>query len=229
MARRSELLYWTGSAWANARFRHYSSGAWGDNAATAGTDINPVKSASISEMIGNPRKSIITIVNYPLDGASTTNHEGRGRFTGAFSDFQNLRLRDGETGTILVSGKIYDLEEKYDHGIDVKYLDTDSINFETTGKKYEASATVYDQAGSIEFPGNNTKLLKIVSNLSALDPHADGVTDTYGYDYYVDPAVVTNATDTEAVPDWNYFKRGTRPVSALNLMNLKRSYIQMFF
>ena len=259
MAKRSELLYWTGSAWANARFRHYSSGAWGDNAATAGTDINPVKAASIDEALGNPRKATITIINRAKDAASTTAHEGRGRFTGAFTDFQNIRLRDGETGTILVSGKIYDLEEKYDNSLgnliiltirdnleelrnfttgawvdlpkayttssrissdivslldNVLYLDTDSINFEGTGKKYEASATVYDQAGSIEFKGNNNKLLKTVSKLSALDPHADGVTDTYGYDYYVDPAVITNATNVEALPDWNYFKRGTRPSTA---------------
>lgn len=259
MAKRSELLYWTGSAWANARFRHYSSGAWGDNATTAGTDTNPVKAVSIDESIGNPRKATITVINRPKDTASTTAHEGRGRFTGAFTDFQNVRLRDGETGTILVSGKIYDLEEKYDTSLgnliiltvrdnleelrnfttgawvdlplayttssrissdivtmldNVKYLDTDSINFEGTGKKYEASATVYDQAGSIEFKGNNNKLLKTVSKLSALDPHADGVTDDYGYDYYVDPAVITNATNVEALPDWNYFKRGTRPSTA---------------
>lgn len=272
MAQKSELLYWTGSRWANAKFRHWDTGespdAWMDNYETDGTDSNPVMALTISETVGNPRSAKITLSNTPRDASSSTGNEGKGRFTGVFTDFQNIRIRDGETGTILFSGKIYDMQEQYEQTLgniivltlrdnleelknykvgtwvnnplayttssrvssdiatlidNVAYLDTDSISFSNTDK-YEASATVYDQAGSIEFPGNTT-LLKTVSNLARKDPHADGVTEDFGYDYLVDPAVVTSATDTAApAADWNYFKRGTRPSTAPETYGLSIKY-----
>ena len=257
MAKRSELLYWVGTEWANASFRHYSSAAWASNDADAGTDSNPVKTIRIMESVGNPRSGEVTLINRPKDSASSTGQEGKGRFTDTFTDFQDVMIRDGETGTILLSGKIYNLEEEYDSTFgnlihltirdnleelknyktgtwidnplayttssrissdivtlvdNVSYLDTDSISFSDTDK-YEASATVYDQAGVIEFPGNTT-VLKTVSNLAKKDPHANGMTDDYGYDYLLDPAVVTSAVGTKALPAWNYFKRGTRPSTA---------------
>ena len=257
MAKRSELLYWVGTEWANARFRHYSSAAWASNDADAGTDSNPVKTIRIIESVGNPRSGEVTIINRPKDSASSTGQEGKGRFTDTFTDFQDVMIRDGETGTILLSGKIYNLEEEYDSTFgnlihltirdnleelknyktgtwinsplayttssrissdivtlvdNVSYLDTDSISFSDTDK-YEASATVYDQAGAVEFPGNST-VLKTVSNLAKKDPHANGMTEDYGYDYLLDPAVITSAVNTKALPAWNYFKRGTRPSTA---------------
>ena len=261
MAKRSELLYWVGTEWANARFRHYSSSAWASNDADAGTDSNPVKSIRIMESVGNPRSGEVTIINRPKDSASSTGQEGKGRFTDTFTDFQDVMIRDGETGTILLSGKIYNLEEEYDSTFgnlihltirdnleelknyktgtwidnplsyttssrissdivtlvsNASYLNTDSISFSDTGVlpgKYDASATVYDQAGAIEFPGNTT-VLKTISDLAKKDPHANGMTDDYGYDYLLDPAVVTSAVGTKALPAWNYFKRGTRPSTA---------------
>ena len=272
MARKSELLYWTGSRWANAKFRHWDTGespdAWMDNYESDGTNSNPVTALEISETIGNPRSAKITISNTPRDSASSTGNEGKGRFTGVFTDFQNIRILDGETGTVLFSGKIYDMQEQYDIIMgniinlilrdnleelknyktgtwvnnplayttssrvssdiatlidNVAYLDSDSISFSNTDK-YEASATVYDQAGSIEFPGNTT-LLKTVSRLAKKDPHADGSTDDFGYDYFVDPAVVTSATNTAAPSaGWNYFKRGTRPSTAPETYGLSIKY-----
>ena len=114
MAKRSELLYWVGTEWANASFRHYSSAAWASNDADAGTDSNPVKTIRIMESVGNPRSGEVTLINRPKDSASSTGQEGKGRFTDTFTDFQDVMIRDGETGTILLSGKIYNLEEEYD-------------------------------------------------------------------------------------------------------------------
>jgi len=115
VAARSELLYWTGSLWASATYRIYSSGAWTDiDYLLPNDESNPVMGVQIEEALGNPRGGTVTLSNRPKDFTSTTAHEGRGRFTGLFTDFQNVRIRDGETGTILLAGKIYDLEEKYD-------------------------------------------------------------------------------------------------------------------
>jgi len=272
MARKSELLYWTGSRWANAKFRHWDVGespdAWMDNYESDGTDSNPVMSLRLEEKIGNPRSAVLTISNTPRNASSAAANEKKGRFTGVFTDFQNVRLRDGDTGTILFAGKIYNMQEKYDVVLgniivltlrdnleelknykigtwvdnplayttgsrvssdiatiidNVAYLDSDSISFSNTDK-YEASATQYDQAGNIEFPGNST-VLKAVSNLAKKDPHEDGATDDFGYDYLVDPAVVTSATDTAAPSaDWNYFKRGTRPSTAPETYGLSIKY-----
>ena len=115
MAKRSEFLYWTGSLWASATYRTYSSGAWTDvSYLSANDEANPLMTVRIDEQLGNPREGEVTLINRAKDFTSTTAHEGRGRFTGAFTDFQDVRIRDGETGVILLAGKIYDLEEKYD-------------------------------------------------------------------------------------------------------------------
>ena len=115
MAGRSEFLYWTGSLWASATYRTYSGGVWTDvSYLSANDEANPVMRVKIDEQLGNPRAGEVTLINRAKDFTSTTDHEGRGRFTGAFTDFQDVRIRDGETGVILLAGKIYDLEEKYD-------------------------------------------------------------------------------------------------------------------
>ena len=120
MAKRVELLYFdtTLGQWANARYRYWKTALdpddWASVSATQGTDINPITAVHIVDTIGNPRKAQVTIVNRPRQMGSSTANERKGRFTGVFTDFQSVRLRDPETGTILLAGKIYNADEKFD-------------------------------------------------------------------------------------------------------------------
>ena len=272
MAGRSELLYWTGTLWASATYRTYTGGAWADVSyleSSPATTQNPVTGVSIDEALGNPRGGTVTISNRPKDFKSTTDHEGRGRFTGAFTDFQDVRIRDIQTGVILLAGKIYDLEEKYDTRLgnlivltirdnleelknyvtgnwvdkplnysgssrisgeidyiidNAKYVNSSGIGFSDTDK-FESSATQHAAAGKWQFKGNNNTALKTIARLAALDPHESGNTDDFGYDYFVDPAVVTRDHDEHgAEAAFNYFKRGTRPTTAPNTHGLSIKY-----
>ena len=120
MAKRVELLYLdnTLGQWANARYRFWKTALdpddWASVTTDQGTDINPITALHITDAIGNPRKAQVTIINRPRQMGSTTANEGKGRFTGVFTDFQSVRLRDPETGTILLAGKIYNVDEKFD-------------------------------------------------------------------------------------------------------------------
>jgi len=114
-----ELLYYTSAnQWANARYRWWKTALdpddWESSVSYQTTDINPVTSVHMTDSVGNPRKALITVVNRPRQMGSTTANEGKGRFTGVFTDFMNIRLRDQETGAILLSGKVYDVNEKFD-------------------------------------------------------------------------------------------------------------------
>tara|TARA_R110002020_G_scaffold189524_4_gene388739 strand:- start:3148 stop:6720 length:3573 start_codon:yes stop_codon:yes gene_type:complete len=120
MAKRVELLYLdnTLGQWTNARYRYWKTALdpddWASVATAQGTDINPITALHITDTVGNPRKAQVTLVNRPRDLGSSTENERKGRFTGVFTDFQSVRLRDGETGTILLAGKIYNVDEKFD-------------------------------------------------------------------------------------------------------------------
>ena len=120
MAKRVELLYFDSgtNTWANARYRYWNTSptpdVWTSVATDQGTDINPITAMHLADTIGNPRKAMVTIVNRPRQIGSSTANERKGRFTGVFTDFQNVRLRDADNGTILLAGKLYDIDEKFD-------------------------------------------------------------------------------------------------------------------
>ena len=120
MAKRLELLYWDAvtTTWANANYRYWKTALdpddWASIASDQGTDINPITAVHLSDAIGSSRRAKVTLINRPRQMGSSTENESKGRFTGAFTDFQNVRLRDAENGTILIAGKIYDIDEKFD-------------------------------------------------------------------------------------------------------------------
>jgi len=100
---KSELLYWDGSNWMNARYRYWNTtpnpDVWADavDTSSAGNyDVNPVTHVSMEHVIGNPRKAKVIIVNHPRHIDSTLANEKIGRFTGVFTDFQDVRIRDRE-------------------------------------------------------------------------------------------------------------------------------------
>jgi len=120
MAKRLELLYWDAvlTTWANANYRYWKTALdpddWASIASDQGTDINPITAVHLSDAIGSSRRAKVTLINRPRQMGSSTENESKGRFTGTFTDFQNVRLRDAENGTILIAGKIYDIDEKFD-------------------------------------------------------------------------------------------------------------------
>ena len=250
MAARSELLYWTGSLWASATYRIYSSGAWTDISYLVPNDeSNPVMGVQIEEALGNPRGGTVTLSNRPKDFTSTTAHEGRGRFTGLFTDFQNVRIRDGETGTILLAGKIYDLEENYDLTLgnllvltirdnmeELKNFVTGNwadkpLSYATSGRisadiDYIIDNNGYVNTSGISFSDTDKLEASAATHTKAGKWEFKGNNNTAlktvaGYDYFVDPNVETRDVSTEgAVAAWNYFKRGTRPTTAPNTHGL---------
>ena len=118
---RAELLYWTGSVWANARYRYWNTGASPDewashyepHASYGSYDVTPIIGVNISDSIGNPRRGTVNIMNRPRRVGSATAGEQIGRFTGVFTDFQDVRIRDGENGSVLLEGRIYNMEEEF--------------------------------------------------------------------------------------------------------------------
>jgi len=120
MAKRLELLYFDAglNKWVNANYRYWKTALdpddWASIDSDQGTNINPITTVHLSDSVGNSRRAKVTIINRPRQLGSSTANEGKGRFTGAFTDFQNVRLRDAENGTILIAGKIYDIDEKFD-------------------------------------------------------------------------------------------------------------------
>jgi len=120
MAKRTELLYWDAvqTIWVNARYRWWKVALTPDDWESAfsyqTTDISPITALHISDAVGGSRRAQVTLVNRPRRIGSTTANESKGRFTGVFTDFQNVRLLDGENGSVLFAGKIYHIEDKFD-------------------------------------------------------------------------------------------------------------------
>ena len=121
MAKRLELFYWdsTLSGWANANYRYWAPALSPDDwqsavAAAGGYNINPITAVHITDANGFPRRAKVTVISRPRQIGSTTANEGKGRFNNVFTDFQNVRLKDPATGVILLAGKIYDIDEKFD-------------------------------------------------------------------------------------------------------------------
>ena len=121
MAKRLELFYFDAvlNGWANANYRYWAPALSPDNWQSAvsvagGYDINPITAVHITDANGFPRRAKITVISRPRKIGSTTANEGKGRFNNVFTDFQNVRLKDPATGAILLAGKIYDIDEKFD-------------------------------------------------------------------------------------------------------------------
>ena len=121
MAKRLELFYFDAvlNGWANANYRYWRPALSPDDwqsavAASGGYNINPITAVHITDANGFPRRAKVTVISRPRQLGSTTANEGKGRFNNVFSDFQNVRLKDPATGAILLAGKIYDIDEKFD-------------------------------------------------------------------------------------------------------------------
>jgi len=95
-----------------------------------------------------------------------------------------------------------------------------SPGFDTTGR-YAHSVQNFNNDGVYRLGGSNQKsVLKHIMDLAASDPHlAAGSSNqqTYGYDFYLDPFFRDiGSTNEVPLPFLDYFKRGTRPNSAIN-------------
>jgi len=173
-----ELLYYEGGSWANARYRWWKTALdpddWESNAGDQGTDINPVTTVHISDSVGNPRRAKITLINRPRQVGSTTDNEGKGRFTGVFTDFMDVRLRDRETGAILLLGKVYDVNEKFDFRYGA------SIELDVRDAVEELKNSRTGSWPDLSFTGNSTTKSSMISTM---------LTDA---DYTGSTSIVTN-------------------------------------
>jgi len=173
-----ELLYYEGGTWANARYRWWKTALdpddWESNAGDQGTDINPVTTVHISDSVGNPRRAKITLINRPRQVGSTTDNEGKGRFTGVFTDFMDVRLRDRETGAILLLGKVYDVNEKFDFRYGA------SIELDVRDAVEELKNSRTGSWPDLSFTGNSTTKSSMISTM---------LTDA---DYTGSTSIVTN-------------------------------------
>ena len=96
---RSILQYWNGSAWTTA----YVTGT-----------SNALISFSIRETMGSPRNGVATLSNRSSDPYHASASSRKGPFTGVFTDFMQIRIRDEESYSILFSGRVYGVKEVYD-------------------------------------------------------------------------------------------------------------------
>jgi len=196
VAGRSEFLYWTGSLWASATYRTYSGGVWTDvSYLSANDEANPVMRVKIDEQLGNPRAGEVTLINRAKDFTSTTDHEGRGRFTGAFTDFQDVRIRDGETGVILLAGKIYDLEEKYDQTFGNLIILTIRDNLEEL-KNYITGNWVDKPLSYTTSSRISSDIATLINNTGYVGSAGISISDTDKYE--------ASATQAAAAGEWEF-------------------------
>jgi len=89
-----------------------------------------------------------------------------------------------------------------------------SSNLDTSDTtKFIVSAQKFKQDFIYRLSGYNKKsILRHVADNAMSELHsAIGEDELFGYDFYVDPNTVTTSTATKSTPDFNYFRRGTRP------------------
>lgn len=75
---------------------------------------------------------------------------------------------------------------------------------------------------------STTNALQLIHDISQADPHdGDTTSKHYGFDYYVDPAITSCATNFSPVtnlPTFNYFERGTRPSADTSAIAVPATY-----
>jgi len=101
--KRSLASYWNGSAWVEIE------------TADGGSAI---VSASMIDIINTPTALFLRIINAspsPLDASVAAVRKGP--FTGIFTDFMPIRLRDSESNLVWFYGVVYNTKELYEHGL----------------------------------------------------------------------------------------------------------------
>ena len=94
--KKSELLYWDGTYWNNAAHRYWDGDSWendrddGSPQTTYPTNENPLINLVITDIIGYPKSAKFVIANPSREVYSSTAAKQAGRFTGVFTDFQNI-------------------------------------------------------------------------------------------------------------------------------------------
>ena len=164
--KKSELLYWDGTYWNNAAHRYWDGDSWendrddGSPQTTYPTNENPLINLVITDIIGNPKSAKFVIANPSREVYSSTAAKQAGRFTGVFTDFQNIRIRDGSNGTILFAGKIYDVKKKFDF----QYGSTIEINAKDSLEELRTSRSSSWKSYT-HILGNTTKRSDVIADL----------------------------------------------------------------
>ena len=112
------------------------------------------------------------------------------------------------------SGKVWTTNISTRSALIKSLINRFSSNLDTSDTtKFIASKQPYKQDLVYRLTGYNKKsILRHISDISTNEPHsALGEEEVFGYDFYVDPNTVTTSTGTKSTPDFNYFRRGTRP------------------
>ena len=112
------------------------------------------------------------------------------------------------------SGKVWTTSISTRSALIKSLINRFSSNFDTSDTtKFTASPQTFKQDFVYRLTGYNKKsILRHIADISSNELHAAvGEEELHGFDYYLDPNTVTTSTSTKSTPDFNYFRRGTRP------------------
>ena len=112
------------------------------------------------------------------------------------------------------SGKVWTTNISCRSALIKSLINRFSSNFDTSDTtKFTTSIQKFKQNFVYRLSGYNKKsILRHIADNAFSDLHSTlGEDELFGYDFYVDPNTVTTSTGTKSTPDFNYFRRGTRP------------------
>ena len=98
MVARAIASYWDGDSW--------------EDVVTNSTSA--VLSFKITDHLGKPQQAKLLIANASTTPFSGASGQSDGPFTGIFTDFMPIRIKDGDTSQVYFYGAIYKTLERYD-------------------------------------------------------------------------------------------------------------------
>ena len=115
---RAILSYWNGSAWVDVTV-----------AGANDTTTSALIGYHLADRLGASRRVRLTISNQSSDPFANA-AGSKGPFSGTFTDFMPIRLRDGTSQDIIYAGSIYEVSEEYDnqYGMLIKINCRDAVS-----------------------------------------------------------------------------------------------------
>ena len=116
----------------------------------SGTTTSAILQMEIKDVHLNARTMFATLYNQSTDPFNGTASNAKCQFTGVFTDFMPVRVRESETKEILFYGLIYDVKEKYerDHGPLVIIECRDALAILSNAKTLGAAGYKIDASGT---------------------------------------------------------------------------------